>query len=84
MLTVKIDLPEGAFSALHSDPSEMSFELRKAAAVKWYEMGRISQEKAAEIAGLSRSQFLQLLSQFNVCPFQYTREELEEEVESYR
>lgn len=83
MRTVMIDLPEGVFSALHRDPGEMSAEMRKAAAVKWYEMGRISQERAAEAAGVSRAEFIQILSQFQVCPFQYTEEDLEQELENY-
>jgi len=83
MTTVQIDLPEGVFSALHRDPQEMSEEMRKVAAVKWYEMGRISQERAAETAGVSRAEFLNLLAQFKVCPFQYTKEELEQEIANY-
>ena len=51
-----------------------------AAAVKWYEVGELSQGKAAEIAGLSRAEFIDALSRFKVSPFQYTAEELEEEL----
>ncbi len=79
-VSLKLDMPEGAFSALRKDPSEFTKELRLAAAVKWYEMGIISQEKAAEIAGLSRSEFIFSLSRFNVSPFQYTVKEMEEEL----
>ncbi|HEC97691.1 MAG TPA: UPF0175 family protein [Nitrospirae bacterium] len=49
-------------------------------AVKWYEVGTISQKKAAEIAGLTRTEFIFALSRFNLSPFQYTAEELEEEL----
>jgi len=38
-------------------------------------MGIIFQEKAEEIAGLSRADFISSLSRFNVSPFQYTTEE---------
>jgi predicted HTH domain antitoxin len=38
--------------------------MRLAAAVKWYEMGIISQEKAAEVAGVSRSDFIFSLARF--------------------
>lgn len=77
---VKIDLPDGAFSALKLDPEGMAKELRLAAAVKWYEMGRISQEKAAEIAGLTRAEFIFSLSGFGVSPVQYSVEEIKEEL----
>ncbi len=74
-----IDLPEDVFSALRSTPDRFGVEMRLAAAVKWYELGMISQSKAAEIAGLSRSDFIQSLARFNVSPFQVTPEELAED-----
>jgi predicted HTH domain antitoxin len=75
---VIMDLPEGTFSALRSDPAELARELRLAAAVKWYELGRLSQAKAAELAGLSRYEFIHALARFEVSPFQETVEEVAE------
>jgi hypothetical protein len=40
--------------------------MRIAAAVKWYELGQISQGKAAEIADCSRSEFIDALSRYRV------------------
>lgn len=40
----------------------------------------ISQSKAAEIAGVSRQEFLEALARFNLLPFQVTPEELTEEL----
>ena len=68
---VSIELPQAAFSALRQEPVVFVQEMRLAAAVKWYEMGRISQAKAAEIAGISRAEFLASLSRHGVTPFQY-------------
>jgi len=75
---VIMDLPEGTFSALRSDPAELGRELRLVAAVKWYELGRLSQAKAAELAGLSRYDFIHALARFEVSPFQETVEEIAE------
>ncbi len=80
-VALRLDMPEGAFSALRKSPNEFTKELRLAAAVKWYELGIVSQEKAAEIAGLSRSDFIFSLSRFNVSPFQYTIEDIKKELE---
>ncbi len=81
MTTITLDLPETVFSALHTDPAGFAREMRVAAAVKWYETGRISQGKAAEIAGLTRSAFITALSAAKVSPFQYSAEELQEELQ---
>jgi len=75
---VVLDLPESAFSAFRTEPAEFAGELRLAAAVKWYELGKLSQAKAAELAGLSRSEFLRALGRFEVSPFQETVQELAE------
>lgn len=77
---ITIELPESAFSALRTSPDDFVKEMRLAAAVKWYEIGMISQSKAAELAGISRQEFLQALTRFKVSPFQVTSEELAEEL----
>ena len=79
---LKLDMSEGAFSALRKDPDEFAKELRLAAAVKWYEMGIVSQERASEIAGLSREEFIFSLAKFGVSPFQYKVDEIEEELQN--
>jgi hypothetical protein len=75
---VVMDLPESAFSAFRVEPAELAREMRLAAGAKWYELGRLSQAKAAEFAGLSRSDFIDALARFNVSPIQETLEELSE------
>jgi predicted HTH domain antitoxin len=79
-ININVELPNDVFSALRSNPETFVQEMRLAAAVKWYEVGMISQSKAAEIAGVSRHQFLEALNRYHVSPFQVTAEELAEEL----
>jgi predicted HTH domain antitoxin len=75
MKRVEIDLPDATFAGLGRESADLAAELRVAAAVKWYEVGRVSQEVAAQIAGVSRSEFLTVLSQFHVSAIQESAEE---------
>jgi predicted HTH domain antitoxin len=77
--TVKIEIPIGVFSVLQQTTEEFAMSMRIAAAVKWYEKGMVSQEKAAEIAGLCREDFIMALTQFDISPFQYSAKEILQE-----
>ena len=76
-----IDIPEQAFSILKQTPESFARKLLEAALCKWYEQGIISQSKAAEIAGISRHEFLEVLKKHDVSPFQYSAAELEAELD---
>jgi len=73
---VVLDLSPSVLSALRQDPSTFAQEMRLAAAVKWYEMRMLSQDKAAEVAGVSRAAFMDALNRYGVTPFQYQAEEI--------
>ena len=73
---ISIELPRDVLSAIKQDPESFVQEMRLTAVAKWYEMGIVSQAKAAEIAGVSRSGFLTALARFSVSPFQYGPDEI--------
>jgi predicted HTH domain antitoxin len=81
MVQMTIEMPESALAALRKDPDAFAKEFRLVAAVKWYEMRQISQERAAEIAALSRAEFVVALARFGVSPFQYDADEVIAEAE---
>lgn len=80
MQIISIELPDAAFAALRKAPSDFATEMRLAASVKWYELGVLSQGKAAEVAGLTRAEFIAALARFKVSAWQYTAEELDAEL----
>jgi predicted HTH domain antitoxin len=80
MTQLTLEMPETAFATMHKNPAEFTRELRVAAAVKWYELELLSQGRAAEIAGLTRAEFITALGQYKVSPFQYTAEEVLEDL----
>ncbi|MBN2382667.1 UPF0175 family protein [bacterium] len=78
--TLKIDIDDDVLLGLNISADEMALELRIAAAIKMYEVGRISQGKAAQIAGLSRAEFITALSKFKISPVQEEEAELLETI----
>lgn len=84
MATVTIEVPDNTFAALHRSPQELSREMRLAAAMLWYVQGRISHEKAAQLAGVSRIAFIDALAAAKLPAFHLDVDELMEEVESAR
>jgi predicted HTH domain antitoxin len=75
-MKVEMDVPDSALSAMRREPSEVAGRLRFMAAAKLYEVGELSQERAAELAGLSRPEFVTMLSAIGVSPFQGVEEVL--------
>ena len=82
--TFTIELPESLLMPFAGTPEMFAREVRLAAAIEWYREGRISQGKGAEIAGLSRIDFLAALCRAKVPACQVTVDELMEEVDRAR
>jgi predicted HTH domain antitoxin len=79
MVQITFEMPEDTFGALRKAPQDFAREMRLAAAVKWYELRLLSQERAAQVAGVCRAEFLEVLGRFGVSPFQYGPDEILEE-----
>ena len=82
MTNITIDLPETVFSALRKEPGEFLREMRIEAAAQWYALQKVSQDKGAEIAGISRAEFIDELANRKIPVDQVTFEELMEESQS--
>ncbi len=58
MTTIQLSVPDQVFAALRWSPHELADELRLAAVIFWYSGGLLSQERAAQLAGLDRTDFI--------------------------
>lgn len=82
MKKIQIECPDEILISLKETPDEFSHEIRMSAAVKLYELGKLSSGRAAELAGISRVSFLQTLSRYGVSIFDITSEELKKDIEN--
>jgi predicted HTH domain antitoxin len=75
-----LKLPEKTSLALKVPAEALGKELLLMAAVKLYELGRLSSGAAAELAGLPKPLFLSKLADYGVCTFDLSKEELQREM----
>ena len=74
---IVLDIPEQVLLAERADEATFGREMRILAAIKLYELGRLSSGRAAELAGMSRVEFLLALGRYKVFPFEAELRELE-------
>jgi predicted HTH domain antitoxin len=79
MCLITIDVPQETLLALKVSPEAVGDTLRMAAAMKLYEIGRISSGAAASLAGVPRVVFLSKLAEYDVDTFRLSKDELESE-----
>ncbi len=66
MGTLTIEYPEEILISLKESKDEFSRELKTAAAVKLYELGKLSSGKAAKLAGMDKVSFLKILGKYQI------------------
>ncbi len=79
MSEITLSIPDEALVALKVSPEQMGAELRLAAAIKLYELGRLSSGAAAKLASVPRVVFLTKLTDYGVETFRLSEEQLERE-----
>ena len=76
--TITLEVPEEAIRLFGGN--RFGAEMLEAAAVRWFEEGRLSQGQAAHLLGLTRGEFFDVLERHHVSPVQLDETELETEL----
>jgi predicted HTH domain antitoxin len=79
---LKIKYPSGFEHAVHMTKEEIEHHIRLMAALKMFELGKISSGKASEFAGMSRAEFFDACGRYRVSIFNYPDEDAEKEIKS--
>ena len=74
---ILINVPESVLQAQNTDADAFARELCLLAAVKLYELGRLSSDRAAALAGMLRVEFLMNLGRYKVFPLEAELQDLE-------
>jgi len=77
MSQLVLNIPDDTLLSLKLSDAAAADEIRLAASVKLYELGRLSSGAAARLAGLPRVLFLSKLADYGVDTFRLTGDELE-------
>jgi predicted HTH domain antitoxin len=78
---LKIRYPAGFEHVVHMTKDEFGQQILLMAALKMFELGKISSGKAAELAGMSRVEFFEVCGRYRVSVFNYSPGELEKELQ---
>jgi len=77
--TIQVELPEALLLHGQADLPRLEQRSRFLLALKFFELGELSSGQAAQMAGLSRVQFLLEASRLGVPAARLSREEMEQE-----
>ena len=73
-------VPEGFEHAVHLTREEVDQHIRLMAALKMFELGKLSSGKAAELAGMTRIEFIEACARYGVSVYNYGPDELDDEL----
>ncbi|MGH8567943.1 MAG: UPF0175 family protein [Gammaproteobacteria bacterium] len=79
MSQITLSIPDETLLALKLTPEQLSHDLVLVAAVKLYELGRLSSGAAAKLAGIPRVVFLSKIADYVVDTFRLTEGQIERE-----
>lgn len=81
---LEIPYPDDLPAAMGQSPVAFERQIKLLVAARMYELGHISSGRAAELAGVSRFEFLEALGQYRISTFNYSLADLEQEIREAR
>jgi predicted HTH domain antitoxin len=81
---ILVELPRDTLAPIAESPDAFAKEMRLAAGMLWYLQGRVSHERAAQFAGISRIAFIDALAAAKLPAFHVDVDEFMEEVRDAR
>lgn len=80
MKQLSVEIPDDLERSIRVRPEEVESQIRLMAALKMFELGKLSSGKAAQLAGLSRAEFFDACGRYRVSLFNYPADELPSEL----
>jgi len=75
---MKIRLPEEIYLILKKNEYEMGADILLKASIQYYMMNQLSLERAANMCGLTRMEFIEVLNSINIPVFNYALDDVDE------
>lgn len=79
---LSIKYPAGFENIVHLTKAELEQQLRLMAALKMFELGKLAAGRAAELAGISKAEFLEACGRYRVSVFNYPDDLVGQEIDS--
>ena len=79
--SIEISIPEDILFALKLNKEVLKKEMLTICAVQFFKTRKISLGKAAELAGMDKNDFVDILNQYEIDIYQYTDEDLKNEID---
>ena len=83
-MAIEIKYPAGFEMAVQLTQSELGQHLCLMAALKMFELGKVSSGRAAELAGLSRTDFFEVCGKYKISIFNYNDDEIAAQLDAER
>ena len=77
---VRVSVPEGFEETVSTTTGELEDQVRLMAALKMFELGKLSSGHAAQLAGRTRAEFFEACGRYRVSIFNYPSEDAADEL----